>query len=55
MAEYVIEEQIDPRILEALFAYFPNAEIALLELTDNAIGDRIPGEKMVLTARELRV
>lgn len=51
MAENVIEEQIDPRILEALFAYFPSAEVAMLELTDNAIGDRIPGEKMVLTVR----
>lgn len=47
----VIEEQIDPRILEALFANFPNSEIAMLELTDNAIGDRVPGEKMVLTIR----
>lgn len=51
MGENVVREQIDPRILEALFAYFPNAEIAMLELTDNAIGDRILGEKMVLTVR----
>jgi len=51
MVKNVIEEQIDPRILEALFANFPNAEVAMLELTDNAIGDRIPGEKMVLTIR----
>jgi len=39
----VVSEQIAPRILEALFANFPTAEIAMLELTDNAIGDRIPG------------
>jgi len=49
--EHIIEEQIDPRILETLFANFPNAETAMLELTDNAIGDRIPDEKMVLTIR----
>lgn len=47
----VIEEQISPRILEALFANFPNAEVAMLELTDNAIGDRVPGEQMTLTIR----
>jgi hypothetical protein len=47
----VLSEQIDPRILEALFTNFPSPEIAMLELTDNAIGDRIPGKKMILTLR----
>lgn len=51
METVVVSEQIDPRILEALFANFPTAEIAMLELTDNAIGDRIPGKKMMLTLR----
>lgn len=51
MTQDVIQEKIDPRVLEALFANFPDAEIAMLELTDNALGDRIPGEKMVLTVR----
>lgn len=51
MQTIVVSEQIDPRILEALFANFPSPEIAILELTDNAIGDRIPGKKMILTLR----
>lgn len=51
MVTNVIEEHISPRILEALFANFPSAEIAMLELTDNAIGDRIPDETMILTVR----
>lgn len=51
METLILSEQIDPRILEALFANFPTAETAMLELTDNAIGDRIPGKKMILTLR----
>jgi hypothetical protein len=51
MQTIVLSEQIDPRILEALFANFPSPEIVMLELTDNAIGDRIPGKKMILTLR----
>lgn len=46
MPEYLLRESIDPRLLEALFSYFPNSETALLELVDNAIADRIDAVPM---------
>lgn len=44
-----ITERIKPTLIPALFENFDNAEIAILELIDNAIDDRIAGKTLEIS------
>ncbi|HVA87251.1 MAG TPA: ATP-binding protein [Candidatus Saccharimonadales bacterium] len=46
MAGRVIRERIDPRLTASLFANYRSAVDALLELVDNAIDARVPGQAL---------
>ena len=41
MKDLRIKERIEPTIIPALFKNFDNSEVAILELVDNSIDDRI--------------
>lgn len=49
MNKLKVVERIEPTLIPALFKNFDNAEIALLELIDNAIDDRIEGETLEIS------
>lgn len=44
-----ITERIEPTLIPALFENFDNVEIAILELIDNAIDDRIAGKTLEIS------
>ncbi|MBM4176998.1 MAG: hypothetical protein FJ213_12640 [Ignavibacteria bacterium] len=45
----IIKESFDPKLITALFKNFSNPYIALFELLDNAVDDRIDGEKLIVS------
>lgn len=46
MARRVVRERIDPRLTASLFANYRSATDAVLELVDNAVDARIPGQPL---------
>jgi len=46
MAKRVVRERIDPRLTASLFANYRSAIDAVLELIDNAVDSRVPGQRL---------
>ena len=45
----IVKESFDPKLITALFKNFSNQYVALFELIDNAVDDRLPNEKLIIS------
>lgn len=52
--ELLFQEQFDPALISALYKNFKDPIEAVLEIIDNAIDDRVPGKRMIVTVGKKR-